>query len=49
MINNKPDNLELEEWIRLVHNGACCADNDPDQELKQCFIESIEESKKDSK
>lgn len=30
-----------EEWTKLVHEGACCAQEDPHKEEKQAFWEDI--------
>ena len=34
-----------EEWARLVHEGSCCAFEDPDKEQKDAFLKSIEKEK----
>ena len=36
------------EWLELVHNGACCADIDPQKEEKKAFLESIAKQKEAS-
>lgn len=38
----KTRNLEA-EWLQLVHEGACCALDDENQEEKQRFIKAVQE------
>ncbi len=46
MNKEQPKNKEQEqnEWMELVHNGSCCASEDPHKEEKQDFLRSLEKS-----
>lgn len=35
-----------EEWTRLVHDGVCCAFEDPQHKEKTAFLESLKDKEK---
>ncbi len=38
---DKRKEQELQEWLNLVHQGACCAAEDPHKEEKKKFLKSL--------
>lgn len=40
----KTKEQQQQEWMELVHNGSCCAFEDPHKEEKKVFISSLSKS-----
>lgn len=41
----KQNKKDQEEWLRLVHEGSCCAYEDPMIKEKKAFLESLSKTK----
>lgn len=40
---------KLEEWLKLVHEGACCSHSDPQKEEKEKFLNSLKKEENKEK
>lgn len=45
-MNDKKRDKEQEEWVRLVHEGACCSYEDPMKEEKKSFLKDLAKKQK---
>lgn len=44
-MSNKTKKEIQDEWVKLVHEGSCCAYDDPMKEEKKAFINSLDKPK----
>lgn len=35
---------DIDEWLKLVHEGTCCAQDDPMKEEKKAFIKKLKKN-----